>query len=102
MLELVLTGANIPAVQAERIGLVNRVVPAGTVAEAAGELAATIAAHNPDAIKMTKEIVRTTTDLPFHQAISYAKDLRVISRLRPDFAVEVRQGASAPSNPQES
>jgi enoyl-CoA hydratase len=43
-LDLILTGREIDAAEAERIGLVNRVVPAGTALEAAVELAETIAA----------------------------------------------------------
>jgi enoyl-CoA hydratase len=42
-LDLILTGREIDAVEAERIGFVNRVVPAGTALEAAIELARGIA-----------------------------------------------------------
>jgi len=43
-LDLILTGREIDALEAERIGLVDRLVPAGTALEAAVELAAQIAA----------------------------------------------------------
>jgi enoyl-CoA hydratase len=43
-LDLILTGREIDAAEAERIGLVNRVVPAGHALEAAVELARSIAA----------------------------------------------------------
>jgi methylglutaconyl-CoA hydratase len=97
MYELILTGEPITAAEAERIGLVNRVVGSGQALKTAHELAAVIAGHHPSAVRMTKEIVKVTTDMPFQQALEYAKELRVISRLRTDFAVEIRQGgADAP------
>jgi enoyl-CoA hydratase len=43
-LDLILTGRQIGAAEAERIGLVDRVVPDGTALDAAAELAGTIAA----------------------------------------------------------
>jgi methylglutaconyl-CoA hydratase len=97
MYELILTGVPIPPAEAQQIGLVNRVVPVGAALEAALALAATIAEHHPQAVRLTKEIVKVTTDMSFHQALAYAKDLRVISRLRDDFRVEIRQGGSAES-----
>jgi enoyl-CoA hydratase len=44
-LDLILTGRPVAADEAERIGLVNRVVPAGTARAAAEELAASLAVH---------------------------------------------------------
>lgn len=95
MYELVLTGLPIPAAEAAEIGLINRVVPTGSVLDAAVELATSIAAHHPQAVRFTKEIIHTTTDMSFDQSLTYAKDLRVISRLRDDFKVEISQGGGA-------
>lgn len=94
MLELILTGSPISADEALRIGLVTRVVPDGGALSAAEELAATIAANNPSAVQLTKEMVRVTTDMAYQQAIEYAKELRIISRLRKDFHVEIAAGGS--------
>jgi enoyl-CoA hydratase len=44
-LDLILTGRAVPAAEAERIGLANRVVPTGAAREAAEELAAELARH---------------------------------------------------------
>jgi enoyl-CoA hydratase len=57
-LELALTGELIDAQRAASWGLVNRVVPAAELLETALELAQTIAANGPLAIRITKEVVR--------------------------------------------
>lgn len=95
MYEFVLTGALIPPAAAADCGLVNRTVPVGTVLDEALALARQIAEHHPAAVRFTKDIVRVTTDMPFRQALEHAKEVRVISRLRDDFEVEIRQGGGA-------
>ena len=57
-LEVALTGELIDAQRAASWGLVNRVVPATELLDAALGLAQTIAANGPLAIRMTKELVR--------------------------------------------
>ena len=57
-LELTLTGEYISAARAYELGLVNRVVPAGEVLDAAIDLAGTVARNGPLAIRATKEVVR--------------------------------------------
>jgi methylglutaconyl-CoA hydratase len=95
MYELILTGEWIPASDAVEIGLINRAVATGTALKVATELAERIAGHHPQAVRFTKEIVKVVTDMSFRQGLDYAKDLRVISRLRDDFKVEIKQGGSA-------
>jgi enoyl-CoA hydratase len=64
-LELTLTGEYISAQRAYEMGLVNRVVPADQVVDAAVELAATIARNGPLALRATKEVVRLAhVDMP--------------------------------------
>ncbi len=52
--EMILTGDSIEAAEAERIGLVNKVVPADKLLEAAKELAGRIAKNPPLAVSMAK------------------------------------------------
>jgi enoyl-CoA hydratase len=54
--ELMLTGRIVDAAEAERIGLVNRVVPEGGALAAALETAELIAANTPMGVWMTKEV----------------------------------------------
>lgn len=55
--ELMLTGRRIDAAEAERIGLVHRVVPDGRVVEAALELAEAIVANTAVGVRTTKEVM---------------------------------------------
>jgi enoyl-CoA hydratase len=57
-MELGLTGDAIDAARAHEIGLVNRVVPAAKLMEAAMELASKIAANGPLAVQVTKRLMR--------------------------------------------
>ena len=56
-MEAALTGAAITADQALRWGLVNRVVPAGSVLDVAVQLAEVIGAHAPLAVAASKRLV---------------------------------------------
>ena len=52
--EMIFTGDNVDAAEAERIGLVNMVVPHDELMKAAKEMAARIAKHPPLAVSMAK------------------------------------------------
>ncbi len=94
LLELVLLGSPISARDAERFGLINRVAPAGQALLIARELALQLATNDPYAILQTKEIVQTTSEMSYREAMTYAKDYRVIARMRNGFDVKVSQGGS--------
>src|SRR5581483_2733130 len=62
--ELLLTGRFVEAEEAERIGLVGRVVPDGEVVDAALDLARMIAANSPMGVWMTKEVMWSQLEVP--------------------------------------
>jgi enoyl-CoA hydratase len=67
-LELLLTGDQITAQEAHRLGLVNRVVPAADLLPQARALAASLAAKAPVAIRYILESVHKGLEMPFPQA----------------------------------
>ncbi|MEZ5076826.1 MAG: enoyl-CoA hydratase-related protein [Solirubrobacterales bacterium] len=60
--EIMLTGRFVEAVEAERIGLVNRVVPAADLLEEALDLAEQIASNSPFGITLTKRVLMANVD----------------------------------------
>jgi enoyl-CoA hydratase/carnithine racemase len=77
--ELVLTGEIIDGVEAERIGLVNQVVPAGTALEVAIGLAETIASRGPVAVQEAKRVLDAGADLPLDEGL--ARELEASERI---------------------
>jgi enoyl-CoA hydratase/carnithine racemase len=89
--ELILTGEIIDAAEAERIGLVSRVAPAGTALEMAIGVAETIASRGPVAVKEAKRALDVGADLPLD--VGLARELEASERV---FASEdMLEGARA-------
>lgn len=63
-LEIAITGRRLPAAEAHRWGLVNRLTPEGGALDGALELAATITANGPLAVQMTKRIMAESATWP--------------------------------------
>ena len=66
-LELICTGDRIPAAEAERIGLVNKVVPPDQLMTAAEEMARKIMSRGPLAIRAAIEAVVRGSEMPFEE-----------------------------------
>jgi enoyl-CoA hydratase len=66
-LELILTGDRISAAEAERIGLVNKIVPADELMSAAEEMGRKIATRGPLAVRAAIEAVMSGSDMPFDE-----------------------------------
>jgi enoyl-CoA hydratase/carnithine racemase len=62
--DLILTARTFDAAEAERIGLVSRVVPDGTALETALEIADTLCSYSPFGVVMTKQVMWANVDAP--------------------------------------
>jgi enoyl-CoA hydratase len=74
-MEMCLTGRMMGAEEAERAGLVARVVPAASLVEEALKTAAEIAAMPPLAAMAAKEMVNAAFELPLGQGVKFERRL---------------------------
>jgi crotonobetainyl-CoA hydratase len=76
-MELLLTGRRVEPEEALRLGLVNQVVPLGSLMSAARELATTIAAKAPLATRATKALTRAGEGLSVQEMFAAMRSGRV-------------------------
>jgi enoyl-CoA hydratase len=74
-MEAVLIGDPVRAVDAERMGLVNRVVPAGAQLEEAKRLAQVIATRPPLAVRLAKEAVNHAMEVGLAPGLEFERKL---------------------------
>jgi enoyl-CoA hydratase/carnithine racemase len=74
-LEMVLLGDIISAAEAQKLGLVNKVVPPDKLEEATLELAAKLAAKSPLALQIGKAGIYGAEDVPYHKALDMLGDM---------------------------
>jgi enoyl-CoA hydratase len=90
-MEMILTGAPIAAVEAQRIGLVNRVVPAASLMTEARALAAQLAIAAPIAMRYIINAINKGMEIPFAEACQYEATLFGLVASTDD----MREGTSA-------
>lgn len=89
--ELVVRGQPVPAAEAERIGLINRVVPDERFAAEADALLAELAERSPSAVQLTKRLLYHSDAMGFEAAIRAGADLNVLARMTDDMQAGVRR-----------
>ena len=72
--ELIFTGEPIGAAEAERLGLITRMVPAAKLREEALQLATKVAAMSPLALKRTRDLIYQMEDMRFDEVPEAALD----------------------------
>jgi enoyl-CoA hydratase/carnithine racemase len=83
-MEMLLTGAMVSADHALRIGLVNRVVPAGTELEEALSLARQVVQKSPHAVRVGKTAFYRQLELDLGEAYEYTSKVMVENLLAAD------------------
>ncbi len=83
-LEMILTGMRVPASEALRLGLVERVVPVAELLPAAQALAKSIAEKAPIALRYAKEAVVSGLELPLADGLRVENDLATLLRTTED------------------
>ena len=74
-MQLCLTAEQIDAAEAHRIGLVNKVVPAGQALTAAKEMARAILANGPIACRLVLDAVRRGLEMPLAEGLAFESNL---------------------------
>jgi enoyl-CoA hydratase/carnithine racemase len=90
-MEMLLTGEMVDAATALESGLINRVGPADSLTQTVNDLAATIAAKSPFAIRLGKKAVREQASLDLADAYACASRAIVENML----AADAEEGISA-------
>lgn len=88
--ELLVSGRPIDAAEAERIGLVNRVVAAGAFATEADAYLAELAGQSASAVQLTKRLLYHSDGMSFEAAVRAGADLNVLARMTDDMQAGVR------------
>jgi len=83
--ELMLTGRMVESAEADRIGLVSRVVPDGQVVDTALETAVLIRANSPFGVWMTKEVMWSNLEIgSLHAGIDLENRTQILTSMTDD------------------
>ena len=83
-MEMLLTGEMVDAVEARRMGLINRVAPADGLDEAVAELAGAIAAKSPLILKIGKEAFYRQLEMHVAEAYDYTAEVMTRNMMTAD------------------
>jgi enoyl-CoA hydratase/carnithine racemase len=83
-LQMLMTGDQITAQEAHRLGMVNEVHASGTLMDAAHEIAEKIAGNSPTAVQAVKRAVQLGEGQPIEQAVAIMMDAHWRSAVHPD------------------
>jgi len=86
--ELILTGDTISAAEAERLGLVNKVVPTEKLSESANELIKKLKEKSPVVLNLTRMAIYQGLDVEFKKALDGVTDIYLNKLIRTEDAVE--------------
>jgi enoyl-CoA hydratase/carnithine racemase len=86
-LELMLTGRRMSAREAERRGILNRVVPRAELDSAVEDLVGVLASKSPHILRLGKRSFTGAEDLPFGRALDHLKE-QLAENLRAEDLVE--------------
>jgi enoyl-CoA hydratase len=83
-MEIFLTGRPVGSAEAERIGLVSRVIPDGAVVDAALELGRAISANSPFGVRMTKRVAWQNLEVGFEAALELENRTQILALMTED------------------
>lgn len=83
-LELLLSGDVIDAREAERIGLINKVVPREELEETVERLARDLAEKSPVILKFGRDAFYSTEDMEFSKALDYLREMAALLAVTTD------------------
>lgn len=90
LLDLVLTGRRVDAQEAQRLGMVTRVVADDALDDTIADLVQTLAGLSPSALRMGKEAVYTLCELEYTAAMKYLREMIVLASRTEDAEEGVR------------
>jgi enoyl-CoA hydratase/carnithine racemase len=83
-LQMLMTGDQVTAQEAHRLGMVNEIHAPGTLMDAAQQIAEKIAGNSPTAVQAVKRAVQLGEGQPIEQAIAIMMDAHWRSAVHPD------------------